>query len=681
MRLLVASLCLSACLSSCVFGQAADKRPLTPDDYYTIKVPDDPMLSPNGKMVAFTIISADREKDRKETAVWLREVDGDSPARRLTGEESSSSPRWSPDGESIAFLSARHDPQTGTVGKAQVYLLSLHGGEPRPITKLKNGVTYFQWSPDGSKLVCVSRIGPSDSLPAKKKPSDVLDYTFPEIKADGFGYYTDQRAHVWTVNVRDGASKQLTFGDQANDSEPRWSPDGTQIAFLSTRTDANTVLSGNDAIFVVPSAGGEPRKLPLKTMGMGELRWSPDGKQIAYVGSPDATFVPKLFVTSLADGTTTQIGKDITYPRETDWTSDGHALLYRSPEKGDVLLSTVDIASGKVKSLLTRVTVGRWDSSETAHVVVYTASDNTHPAQLFASNLDGSNRRQLTQLNIGLLNKVLVQPDEPISYKSVDGWTIEGFFTKPLNWQPGKSYPMVLMVHGGPNGMWGSNWNLTEQCFAAHGWAVLKINPRGSSGYGETFQRGVYKEFGGKAYQDLMIGVDHALAKYPWIDRERLGVVGHSYGGFMTNWIIGHTTRFAAAVPQSGMTDFISDDGARDAFYGHARDFGVHMLDDPATYLRNSPITYANKVKTPTLFMYGQMDMRVPVGQAEEYFRAITHYGTPAELVIFPGEPHTPGRTPRHVDDWMRWQIYWFERWLDKNPQAIKPNAINGTAE
>jgi dipeptidyl aminopeptidase/acylaminoacyl peptidase len=177
-----------------------------------------------------------------------------------------------------------------------------------------------------------------------------------------------------------------------------------------------------------------------------------------------------------------------------------------------------------------------------------------------------------------------------------------------------------------------------------------------------------------------MNGVDAALAQYSWVDKDRLGVAGHSYGGFMTNWIIGHTTRFKAAVAQSGMTNFISDDGARDAYYGHERDIGVQFWDSLDTFWKNSPLLYADKVKTPTLFLQGEVDMRVPKEQAEEYFRALNHFGVPTELVIFPGESHVPGKTPIHVNDWMRWQIYWFDRWLDSDPHAERPNAFREAA-
>ena len=450
---------------------------------------------------------------------------------------------------------------------------------------------------------------------------------------------------------------------------------------IGDRTDSLTNIGGNDGIFIVSAGGGTPVKLPVSTMGMSSLRWSPNGEQLAYVGSANANFIPKIWTTPAAGGPAELVSDTVTYPEQLYWAADGRSLYYLAPDKGYQSIYSINLDSHKVSQFTANNTVIKMDVDPATRSIAYLASDDTHPADLFSTVDDGKNAHQLTHLNEKLLSEVKVQPDTAMNFKSVDGWTIEGFFTKPLDWQAGRKYPMILMIHGGPNGMWGPNWDFAVQCFAAHGWAVLRINPRGSEGYGEVFQRGVYKEFGGKAYEDLMNGVDVALKEYPWVDPQQLGVVGHSYGGFMTDWIIGHTTRFKAAVAQSGMSDFISDDSARDAFYGHARDFGVQFWDDPDLYWKNSPLLYSKNVKTPTLFMQGMVDMRVPEEQSEEYFRALSHFGVPTELVLFPGEFHSVNRFPQHINDWLKWQIYWFERWIDGNPNAVKPNAVQETGK
>jgi acylaminoacyl-peptidase len=232
---------------------------------------------------------------------------------------------------------------------------------------------------------------------------------------------------------------------------------------------------------------------------------------------------------------------------------------------------------------------------------------------------------------------------------------------------------MILLNHGGPNGMWGFQWNHEAQAYSGHGWAVLMTNPRGSSGYGEAFQRGVYKEWGGKAYQDVMAGVDAAIAKYPWVDRDRLGVTGLSYGGFMTNWIIGQTTRFKAAATLSGISNFLSLEGTRDGAYGHARDFGGDLWQSFDLYWKYSPVHYVNQVKTPTIVLHGENDQRVPLEQAEQFFRALQHFGVQSKLVIFPREPHALRTEPNHAVELLNWQIYWFERFVNGNEQASHP--------
>lgn len=674
MRSTVLCMCMAALGCVGVAQQAAAKRAITPDDIYSIQSAGDPQISPDGKLVAYTVRDADRSQNRWHTEIWLTSADGSGTPRQFTGGESSTMPRWSPDARVLAFLSARRDPKTGAMEKTQVYELSMDGGEARRLTHLENGVSSFAWSPDGAQLAVVSKIGPRDSLPTGEKPNDELDYIYPFIKANGQGYLNDQRAHIWVVNVVSGEGKQITFGDQRNDSDPEWSPDGTRIAYTAFYTDKNTSSADRD-LFVVPSAGGASVELPNTKIGVSSIQWSPTGDRIAYIAGTETNSVPKIYVASLSGGPYALVNSEIIYPTNLRWDRSGNALYYTAPSEGNVPIFRLDLSTNKVTQLTSNSTIRIMSMRRSAGLLAYVASDDTHPANVFTANLKGEDVHQITHLNARFLSEIEIQPSEPIEFTSIDGWKIQGFLTRPLNWQPGKTYPMVLMIHGGPEGMWGPNFNTAVQCFAARGWAVLKINPRGSSGYGEKFQQGVLGKSSGKAYQDLMYGVDYALAQNKWIDPNRLGVVGHSYGGFMTNWIIGHTDRFKAAVSEDGMSDFVSDDGSRGPFYGHESEFG-DFFKDRQVFVANSPLTYAGKVKTPTLILEGGMDMIVPVGQVEEFFRALSHFGVPTELVIFPGEPHNTSRTPNHVTDWVKWEVYWFERWLDNNSNAVKPDAI-----
>ena len=644
---------------------AAEKRGVTPEDYFLFANVADPQISPDGRVVAYTITRVDVEQNRRNSEIWLVPVDGSAAPRQLTSAASATSPRWRPDGNALAFLGGR---------PAQVQLLPMDGGEARRVTSLKNGVTAFAWSPNGSRLVCVSRSGPAPA----DRPTDTRHYFASFYKFNGRSFFDTMRSHLWVVGADSHDARQITSGDQRNDLDPQWSPDGTGIAFAGERTDREP--GEVDDIWIVAAAGGEPRPIADRHEGDRSPRWSPDGKWIAYLAASKEDESQAVWIVSAEGGASRQAARKLDYvPSNLSWRGDGGALLFISGWKGEQHLFALDARSGEVKP----VTEGsRYVTAPAFHYpskkMVYTVNDIRHLDELYASALDGSGERRLTHTNDDLLARLDMPEIERLPYKSTDGWPIDGFFMKPAGWQEGRKYPLVLSIHGGPAGQYGVGWYHEFQVYTARGWAVFFANPRGSTGYGLEFQRGVKMEWGGKAYEDLMKGVDAALAKYPWVDRDRLGVTGGSYGGFMTNWIVSHTNRFKAAVTLRSISNFISDDGTRDGAYGHKRDFGGDIFENYEFYWKSSPLRYAKDVKTPTLILHSDDDQRVPLEQGEQWFRALQHFQVPSEFVIFPRENHdlTRNGEPKHLVESLKWQVYWFDRYLNGNEKAVAPDAV-----
>jgi len=351
--------------------------------------------------------------------------------------------------------------------------------------------------------------------------------------------------------------------------------------------------------------------------------------------------------------------------------------MFSAADKGTTHVFRVDLAAHSISAVTSGPrAVHDFDVNQNAGMMIYLANDFRRLDDVYVSGLDGGKERQLTNLNGDLWSQIELQPVERLTYKSTDGWPVDGFFVKPLGWQPGKTYPMVLVIHGGPLGQFGVDWFHEFQVYAARGWAVFFSNPRGSDGYGEKFERGIINNWGGMDYQDVMAGVDAALKQYPWIDPSKLGVTGGSYGGFLTNWIISHTNRFKAAVTLRAISSFVSDEGTRDGAYGHEDYFEGNLFDAFDRYWHASPLKYAHNVKTPTLILHSDMDFRVPIEQGEQWFRALQHFGVPSELVLFPRENHNLTRTgePKHLVESLNWQVYWFDRYLNDNANARPPD-------
>jgi dipeptidyl aminopeptidase/acylaminoacyl peptidase len=681
--------CLLICFAlNAYIGQAQSLRGITPEDYFAFESISDPNISPDGKLVAYVVTKIDRTQNRRNSAVWMVTTDGSrAPWQFTTSPQNSNSPRWSPDGKSLAFLSSR--PEAGAPAnaepRAQVWLLSMNGGEARRITNFKNGVSLFRWSPDGTRLVVVSRMGLSDNRTGDPKDrSDVRHYKNTTYKFNDTGWFDDRRTHLWVVEVKSGTLKQITAPDDWNDwndSDPQWSPDGKRIAFVSNRTGKEYEENRNSDVWVINADGtGKLTKISDHDESDNQPRWSPDGKTIAFTGEVHERDHPKIWLAPSSGGTASVLAANNLdlIPGQLEWSDDGKSLYFETGVKGELHLFRVDVPTKTV----TQVTSGpravrSVDFDFAGGKMVYLANDFKHLDDLYVSDLNGKNERKLTNLNEALWKQIQFADVERFTYKSADDWDVDGFFVKPIGWQPGRKYPLVLSIHGGPAGQYGVDWYHEFQVYAAKGYAVLFTNPRGSTGYGQKFERGIVNEWGGKDYIDVMNGLDAALKKYPWIDQNRMGVTGGSYGGFMTNWIVGHTDRFKAAVTLRSVVNFISDEGTRDGAYGHTPDFGGDLFEKFDLYWDRSPLKYAKNVKTPTLILHSDNDFRVPIEQGEQWFRALKHFGVTTEIVMFPRENHNLTRTgePKHLVESLNWQLYWFDRFLNGNDQAVPPDA------
>jgi dipeptidyl aminopeptidase/acylaminoacyl peptidase len=639
-------------------------RAMKPDDLYEIHWLGECDISPDGSRVAVVVTRMDRDSDGYRSAIWVVDASGGEPVQFTAGAKRDGSPRWSPDGKWLAFTSERGEE------KSQLAVMPAGGGESHLITKLPLGAGVPTWSPDGTRLAFSAKTGAApDPDPKKAKPYRRIDSMKYRINGQGFIY--DQRRHIFVVDITGGEPKQITDGDW-DDTQPAWSPDGKQIAFVSARHDEREFDSASD-IWVVPADGGEPRQVTRTRGSRVGPSWSPDGSEIAHLQHPEWPSNGVLRAVSVASGEE----RDASGGLDRDMGAGGLPGAVAQPAwlRGGGIL-TVACDRGESALWVGGDGDGRWiakDRSQTSWYSVDRAGlraaivsgSQAAPAELFLVNLESGARTQLTNFNSAFEEGVGLETAEKFVVRTDAGTEVDCWLMKPTGFEAGQSYPLLLNVHGGPFGQYGETFFDEFQIYAGAGYGVVFCNPRGSSGQDTPFARALVGDMGGPDYRDVMAAFDAALERAPWADRERLGVMGGSYGGFMTTWIIGHTTRFKAAISERAVNDWYSMQGASDIGGTFNRQYlgeDATIQDNLEAVLRQSPLTYAKHIETPVLILHSEVDLRCPISQAEQLFVVLKQRRKDVEFVRFPDEDHElsrSGRPSHRVDRFNVILDYW----------------------
>ena len=654
---------------------AAQKR-MTIEDALAMKNVGAPQFSPDGKRIVYTISEWDKKENRRTTHIYLLSTEGGNPIKLTNGEKGESAPQWSPDGQRIAFLADRSTGAPG--GGAQIWVIHASGGEAEKLTSEENGVSAFRWSPDGKAMAFVTRDTPKDKAEREKKKKDKFD----TITMDADLIYS----HLWTINVESKEKKRLTEG-AFSAAGPQWSPDGKYIAYTWSKTSSQesvwTDISEftNSEVYVVPSTGGIARKLTTNPGPDGNPQWSPDGKWIAFTSSTSNWAAKSnVMIVSAEAGEPKNLTTDfIESAQGVNWSPDGKTIYFSSGVGMYSHIYSVPVAGGKVAQVTKgNRNYGQFDLSADGKWLAYTLNDCRTSEDLWVAGSTGDGAKQLTTVNPQIKDFAIADA-EVIKWKGPDNFDIEGVLVKPLGYEAGKKYPLILNIHGGPYGKFSDSFNARIQIWTANGYAVLMPNPRGSTGYGEKFAQTNIGDWGGKDFQDIMAGVDAVIAK-GIADADKCVVMGGSYGGFMTFWTVSQTDRFKAAIGHAAISDWYSFHGQSDIPGLMEYGFKGTPWDVPENYRRWSPMTYVSKVKTPLMITHGERDMRVNIQQGEQYYRSLKKRGVETVFYRYPREGHGI-QEPNHVIDLTAKQLEWFDSHLGikrEKPAEVKAASSGG---
>ena len=659
----------------CATNAAAQtKRHLGPDDYYRMREVGAPQISPDGKWIAYTVTTMNRDLDRLETQIWTVDWEGTQNLQMTFGPESASSPKWSPDGKYLSFLSSRKDDKGES--KTQIWLLDRRGGEAQPLTDVKRDIGGFSWSPDGKKIVLqLSGDDENDAdkdKKAKKAPKPIVIDRY-QFKADIEGYLTDaSRSQISIFDVAGKKLEALTNDRRYDDRDATWSPDSSKIAFVSCR-DSDPDQTSIDEIYVVDAqAGATPQKIASFDSPSGQrVRWSPDGKSILYMSGFELKYGAysqnSLHVIPSSGGTAKalaeKLDRGIIAPEFTD---DGQAITFLFDDDRRVYLGRVSVNGGEVERLTHGEAVIEQRTSAAGHTAVTATTDST-PPEVFA--LESGKLRKLSSQNDSWMSEIQLGAVEDFSAKAKDGNEVHGLMTKPPDYQSGKKYPLLLWIHGGPDMQddHGLPFNLyplqvERQMFAAQGYVVLAVNYRGGSGRGAAYTKSIAADWGQKEVLDVTAAVDYAISSGV-ADPNKLGVGGWSYGGMMTDFTIASDPRYKVAMAGAGIGNELGMYGSDQYIRQYNNEIGPPWKNLDTWIKISYPFYHADRIKTPTLFMVGRADFNVPLVGTEQMYQSLRTLGIPTQLVIYPDQFHIFTR-PSYIHDRMQRYLAWWDKYL-----------------
>ncbi|MBW2494635.1 MAG: S9 family peptidase [Deltaproteobacteria bacterium] len=682
---LLSLLCAASLLAPTDSAAAAKKdKPqlVTPDDYFRLGDVGEPRISPDGRWIAYTVGNQDLEADESSSRIWMVPAAGGDPIPLSAEGESSSSPRWSPDGKYLGFLSSRDE------GKTQVWTLFREGGEAVQQTDTAQGVNSFEWSPDGKKLLLVLRDPKPEELEAKEAADKGETYkektpppwvvTRRQFKLDYVGYLDNRRTHLYVFDLASKEIVQITSGD-FDDSEPAWSPDGTRVAFVSNRT-AIPDDNYNTDIWVVAADNDDLDAKPLQITTNpgpdGTPSWSADGSLISHTsnietGAETLYGTNHLAISSSAGGKskllTRQLDRMIFSPR---FSKSGDSIYFLLEDSGELNLARMPASGGAVERLISGPrAVSALDQGPSGEIAVLISEPHL-PAEVFLYKNGSFERR--SHVNDAVLASLRLGSVEEIRYASADGTEIEAFVVKPPNFSSRRRYPGILRIHGGPQAQYDFSFHFEAQLYASNGYVVVMPNPRGSTGYGRDFCMGIWQAWGEPDFDDVMGGVDY-IVDQGWAHPDKLAVTGWSYGGMLTNHVITKTDRFKAAATGASATLYIVNFGHDQYQRWWRYELGLPWNPESrALYDKISPFNRVENVTTPTLILGGKEDWNVPIINSEQLYFALKLLGVPTELVVYPDEFHGID-TPSHAKDLFERYLVWFGRYL-KGEKTAKAN-------